>query len=86
MSSVSDDASWLALVDAYRVYGYFIAASSVVVLYDWALTFGQEIDLVWRQRWSFTTTLLLIVRYIGLFYATVFVFSILPSDSVTNTG
>jgi hypothetical protein len=47
MSSVSDDASWLALVDAYRVYGYFIAASSVVVLYDWALTFGQEIDLVW---------------------------------------
>lgn len=86
MSSVSDDPSWWTLVNSNRVYSYFIAASSVVVAYDWVLTFGHEVELVWRQRWSFTTALFLSVRYIGVLYAAVFVFSILPSASVANTG
>jgi hypothetical protein len=34
MSSVSDDASWLALVDAYRVYGYFIGSWTA----DWTVS------------------------------------------------
>lgn len=90
MSSASGPGSpsWLPLLASIRVYSYFIAASSVVVAYDWALTFGQEVELVWRQRWSFTTALFLCVRYIGMSYAAVFVFSIIPSASVpvTNTG
>ncbi|KAG2348013.1 hypothetical protein BDR05DRAFT_600889 [Suillus weaverae] len=69
MSSVSDDPSWWTLVNSNRVYSYFIAASSVVVAYDWVLTFGHEVELVWRQRWSFTTALFLSVRYIGVLYA-----------------
>lgn len=39
--------SWLPLLDSIQVYSYFVAASSVVVAYDWALTFGQEVELVW---------------------------------------
>lgn len=78
--------SWLPLLDSIRVYSYFIAASSVVVAYDWALTFGQEVEMVWRQRFSFTTVIFLSVRYIGILYAAVFVFSISPSASMTNTG
>ncbi|KAG1787619.1 uncharacterized protein HD556DRAFT_1501557 [Suillus plorans] len=37
-------------------YG-FPVASFVLVMYDWALTFGQEVELVWRQRWSLMTVL-----------------------------
>ncbi|KAG1830692.1 hypothetical protein DFJ58DRAFT_267579 [Suillus subalutaceus] len=29
-------------------------------MYDWALTFGQEVKLIWRQRWSLMTFLYLI--------------------------
>ncbi|KAG2351967.1 hypothetical protein BDR07DRAFT_1440338 [Suillus spraguei] len=40
----------------------------IVVTYDWVLTFGQEVELVWRQRWSLMTVLYLAVRYLGIFY------------------
>ncbi|KAG2038827.1 hypothetical protein BDR03DRAFT_953692 [Suillus americanus] len=30
-------------------------------MYDWALTFGQEVELIWRQRWSLMTFLYLSV-------------------------
>jgi len=83
---MSSDPGWWRLVNLNRDYTDYIAASSVVVAYDWALTFGQEVDLVWRQRWSSMTALFLCLRYIGVLYAAVFVFSILPSDSVTNKG
>ncbi|KAG2124379.1 hypothetical protein DEU56DRAFT_917067 [Suillus clintonianus] len=38
---------------------YHVVASSVVVVYDWALTSGQEFELIWSQRWSFITVLYL---------------------------
>ncbi|KAG2351168.1 hypothetical protein BDR07DRAFT_1432987 [Suillus spraguei] len=38
---------------------YFEVAGFIVVTYDWALTFGQEVELVWRQRWSLMTVLYL---------------------------
>ncbi|OAX30982.1 hypothetical protein K503DRAFT_788126, partial [Rhizopogon vinicolor AM-OR11-026] len=40
---------------------YFEAACLTAVVYDWALTFGQEFELVWRQRWSLMTFLYLSV-------------------------
>ncbi|KAG2107446.1 uncharacterized protein F5147DRAFT_837373 [Suillus discolor] len=49
-------------------YG-FAAAAFVVITYDWALTFGQEVELVWRQRWSLMTVLYLSVRYLGILSA-----------------
>ncbi|KAG1740457.1 uncharacterized protein EDB91DRAFT_1347029 [Suillus paluster] len=43
-------------------------AASAAVVYDWALTFGQEVELVWRQRWSIMTVLFLGMRYGGIPY------------------
>ncbi|KAG1806445.1 uncharacterized protein HD556DRAFT_1468653 [Suillus plorans] len=54
MTLVSNDPNWWPLLYFYRFYSYFIAASSTVVIYDWVLTFGQEFELVLRQRWSRT--------------------------------
>ncbi|KAG1799756.1 uncharacterized protein HD556DRAFT_1439412 [Suillus plorans] len=51
-----------------RDYGFVVAASAGV-MYDWVVTFGQEVELVWRQRWSLVTVLFLSVRYLGISYA-----------------
>ncbi|KAG2126270.1 hypothetical protein DEU56DRAFT_916073 [Suillus clintonianus] len=44
----------------------FPVASFVAVAYDWVLTFGQEVELVWRQRWSLMTFLYLSLRFLGI--------------------
>lgn len=84
MILISNDPSWLVSLNQF--YSYIAVASFTAVIYDWALTFGQEVELVWRQRFSFTTAIFLSVRYIGILYAAVFVFSIIPSASMTNAG
>ncbi|KAG1760464.1 hypothetical protein EDD22DRAFT_954927 [Suillus occidentalis] len=48
---------------------HFAVAAGVVVVYDWVLTVGQEIELIWRQRWSLMTVLYLVIRYIGIPYS-----------------
>ncbi|KAG2139679.1 hypothetical protein DEU56DRAFT_942325 [Suillus clintonianus] len=83
MTLVSDDPSYWPLINAWRISSYFVVAVGVGVVYDWALTFGQEVELVWvstvprqknnidlrqRQRWSLMTVLYLSVRYLGFFY------------------
>ncbi|KAG1775272.1 hypothetical protein EV702DRAFT_1199587 [Suillus placidus] len=69
MTIVSDDPSWWPSIDSYRVLSYFVVAAFVGVLYDWTLTFGQEVELIWRQRWSLMTVLYLGVRYLGIISA-----------------
>ncbi|KAG1801340.1 uncharacterized protein HD556DRAFT_1497516 [Suillus plorans] len=69
MPLVSDDPSWWPIINASIVSSYFIVAASVGVGYDWALTLAQEIELIWRQRWSLMTALYLCLRYVGLVYA-----------------
>ncbi|KAG1844799.1 hypothetical protein DFJ58DRAFT_747559 [Suillus subalutaceus] len=66
---VSNDPSWWPVINANVIFGYFVVAASVGVMYDWALTFGQEVELMWRQRWSLMTFLYLSVRYVGIGYA-----------------
>ncbi|KAG2043836.1 hypothetical protein BDR03DRAFT_1005057 [Suillus americanus] len=44
---VSDDPTWWPAFNSYQIFGYFVVAASVGVVYDWALTFGQEVELVW---------------------------------------
>ncbi|KAG2035052.1 hypothetical protein BDR03DRAFT_548348 [Suillus americanus] len=69
MTIVSDEPSWWPSIDAYRFSSYFIVATFVGLLYDWALTFGQEVELIWRHHWSLMTILYLCVRYLGILYA-----------------
>ncbi|KAG2051337.1 hypothetical protein BDR06DRAFT_1010501 [Suillus hirtellus] len=65
-------------------YG-FVVAAFVGVTYDWALSFGQEIELIWRQRWSLMTVLYLGVRYPGFLFAALVVVGNIPTISLTDT-
>lgn len=69
MTLVSNDPSWWPSINFYRISSYYTVAAYLVLMYDWTLTFGQEVELIWRQRWSPMTVLYLIVRYGGMFYA-----------------
>ncbi|KAG1743167.1 uncharacterized protein EDB91DRAFT_230449 [Suillus paluster] len=57
--------SQLVTDNQFEYYLQLFFASSVGVIYDWALTFGQEVELVWKKRWSLMTVLCLSVRYSG---------------------
>ncbi|KAG2046188.1 hypothetical protein BDR06DRAFT_205334 [Suillus hirtellus] len=85
MTIFSDDPAWWPTINAYRFSSYFSVAAFVVVTYDWALTFAQEVELVWRQRWSLMTVLYLGVRYLGILYAALTILSHIPTLSLTNT-
>ncbi|KAG1760471.1 hypothetical protein EDD22DRAFT_971084 [Suillus occidentalis] len=69
MTFVSNDPSWWPFIDSQVFSSYWIVAAVVVVAYDWVLTIGQEIELIWRQHWSLMTVLYLVIRYIGILYS-----------------
>ncbi|OAX33170.1 hypothetical protein K503DRAFT_775896 [Rhizopogon vinicolor AM-OR11-026] len=70
----------------FRGFTYFQVVCLTAVVYDLTLTFGQEFELVWRQRWSLMTFLYLSVRYIGIVYTVAIMLPNLPSVSLTDTG
>ncbi|KAG1737884.1 uncharacterized protein EDB91DRAFT_1082972 [Suillus paluster] len=43
MTLVSNNPGWWPLINVYRVSSYFVVASATAVVYDWALSFGQEV-------------------------------------------
>ncbi|OAX32773.1 hypothetical protein K503DRAFT_577291 [Rhizopogon vinicolor AM-OR11-026] len=45
----------------------------------------SQFELIWRQRFSFMTIIYLCMRYIGILYSVIAIFSNLPSVSLTNT-
>ncbi|KAG2090377.1 uncharacterized protein F5147DRAFT_724770 [Suillus discolor] len=69
MTIVSNSPDLWWSIQYYRVESYYTVASTVVVIYDWALTFEQEFELVWKRRWSVTSVLYLALRYGGIIYA-----------------
>ncbi|KAG2360806.1 hypothetical protein BDR07DRAFT_1411525, partial [Suillus spraguei] len=69
MTVVSNDPSLWPFISSDIFYSYWMVATGVVVVYDWVLTLGQEIELIWRQRWSLMTVLYMITRYIGIPYS-----------------
>jgi hypothetical protein len=86
MTLVSNNPSWWPLINANLVSSYFVAASSAWLMYDWGLTFGQEVELVWRQRWSPMTFLYLSVRYTGIGYAVMSILLWVPTIPISDTG
>ncbi|KAG2032799.1 hypothetical protein BDR03DRAFT_738534 [Suillus americanus] len=71
MTIVSDDPTWWSFISSSSFINYFVAASSTMVIYDWALTFGQEFELILRRRWSFMSVLYICVRYIGILFSAI---------------
>lgn len=86
MTFVSNDPSFWPQINFNRVASYFIVASSVAIVYDWVLNFRQEVELLWRQRWSFVTFLYLGLRYIGLSFAVDNGIANLTTVSMTDAG
>ncbi|KAG2124231.1 hypothetical protein DEU56DRAFT_917104 [Suillus clintonianus] len=84
---VSNDPAWWSFLSYGRFFSYFVVASFAVVVYDWALTFTQEFELIWRQRWSFMTILYVCVRYIGILYSLYRLLTIVsPSPDDRHSG
>jgi len=84
MTQISNDPTWLPFISTSVLLSYFAVVYFTVVVYDWALTFGQEFELVWKQRWSFVTVLYICVRYMGLSYSVIIVLWSFPF-SITDT-
>ncbi|KAG2133241.1 uncharacterized protein EDB93DRAFT_1308513 [Suillus bovinus] len=85
MTLVSNDPSWWPVINANLIGSYFIVASCAVVIYDWGLMFGQEVELIWRQRWSTMTVLYLVARYVAIGFALYVLTSkpfVLPSSPI----
>ncbi|KAG1784849.1 uncharacterized protein HD556DRAFT_1531850 [Suillus plorans] len=51
MTFFSNDPSWWLTINFNLLHSYWIVAAGVMVVHDWVLTLGQEIELIWRQRW-----------------------------------
>ncbi|KAG2360372.1 hypothetical protein BDR07DRAFT_1462035 [Suillus spraguei] len=66
MTIVSNDPTQWPAINFSLFHSYFVVIAFVGVKYDWVLTFGQEVELVWRQRWSLMSVLYLGVRYLGI--------------------
>ncbi|KAG2048454.1 hypothetical protein BDR06DRAFT_778076 [Suillus hirtellus] len=86
MTVVSNDPTWWPSIHSYRVSSYFIVAAYVGVMYDWALAFGQEVELILKQRWSLMTVLYVTVRYSGIFYAVISIWFAVPTFSTTGAA
>ncbi|KAG1774468.1 hypothetical protein EV702DRAFT_525764 [Suillus placidus] len=84
MTLVSNDPSLWPLINGSHVSSYLAVASLTAVVYDWVMTFGQEFELVWRQRWSFMTVLYISVRYIGILSSVMGILPNHPSISLTD--
>ncbi|KAG1779425.1 hypothetical protein EV702DRAFT_100193 [Suillus placidus] len=71
MTVVLNDPSLWPVINWNIVYSYCGVAAGAVVVYDWVLTLGQEIELIW-------------IRYIGPPYYVVYILEIMPSVSLTD--
>jgi hypothetical protein len=85
MTIVSNDPAWWPAINSNQVFSYFLVSTFVAVTYDWALTFSQEVELIWRQRWSLMTILYLSVRYLGIIFTALYILDNVPTISLTGT-
>ncbi|KAG2095450.1 uncharacterized protein F5147DRAFT_718328 [Suillus discolor] len=86
MTVVLNNPSWWPLIDWNMFFSYWIVAAGVVVVYDWVLTLGQEIELIWRQRWSLITLLYLVIRYTGIPISVAYVLQSMPLIPLTDAA
>jgi hypothetical protein len=86
MTVVSNDHSRWPFINLALFFSYWTVAAGVVVIYDWVLTLGQEIELIWKQRWSLMTVLYLVIRYSGIPYSIVNILGNMTLVSLTDAG
>ncbi|KAG2147878.1 uncharacterized protein EDB93DRAFT_393137 [Suillus bovinus] len=86
MTIVSNNPAWWLIIHAYpSSFSYWTVATFVIMSYDWALTFGLEVELIWRQRWSLMTVLHLTLRYLGISYAALYIIMLCQGPIISLT-
>ncbi|EDR01502.1 uncharacterized protein LACBIDRAFT_333151 [Laccaria bicolor S238N-H82] len=63
-----------AYVGAMRLVTYFDVAGAAMFLYDYFLTVGMEVDLVWSSKWGFMKVLYILQRYLPFVDAAILCF------------
>ncbi|KAG2054064.1 hypothetical protein BDR06DRAFT_425659 [Suillus hirtellus] len=84
MTIALNDPSLWPLIYSYRIISYFVVATSTAVVYNWTLTIGQEVELIWRQSWSLMTVLYLALRSAGIIFCVLNILSTNQSISLTD--
>jgi len=59
----------LAWARLYVTQEYVGLAESFLVFYDYVLNFTSEVELIWRRKFTSTTLIYMVLRYLGLGYA-----------------
>ncbi|KAF9552958.1 hypothetical protein CPC08DRAFT_822577 [Agrocybe pediades] len=70
-------------IQAYQVITYTRVVVSTIILFDYILTFGEEVRLMWRGKWSIVKILFFVIRYYGLFVGIFLLYSIF-TPLITN--
>ncbi|KAJ8591748.1 hypothetical protein M405DRAFT_94016 [Rhizopogon salebrosus TDB-379] len=86
MTIVSNDPSWWPTIDSNISLSYCTVAASTMMIYDFALTFGREVELIWSQHWTPMTLLYLNARYMGILFSAIMIMGTLPVISLTDMG
>ncbi|KAG2132695.1 uncharacterized protein EDB93DRAFT_1107782 [Suillus bovinus] len=73
MTLVSSDPSWWPLINAELISSYFVVVACAMAIYDWGLTFGQEVELVWA-------------RYGGIGFVVINILFDVPTIPTTDAG
>ncbi|KAG2340620.1 hypothetical protein BDR05DRAFT_535075 [Suillus weaverae] len=84
MTYTSNDPYWWPTINFAIGYSYYAVVSFTVMIYDWALTSGQELELIWSQRWSLVTVLYFGVRSLGVIYCGTIILWLIPTVSVND--
>jgi len=56
----------IQFISETKVANYVVVAFVMALLYDYLLTFGEEVEFVWQQRMSLGKILFLLNRYIPM--------------------
>ncbi|TFK79019.1 hypothetical protein K466DRAFT_506330, partial [Polyporus arcularius HHB13444] len=60
---------------------------TALLVFEWAITFGREVDLYWRDKFSVATILFLLNRYMPIVYiASSFAGGLVTSDAVSDAS
>jgi len=54
----------ITVFQAIRVDEYFEVAGVVLLIYDYCITFSQEIELIWKRDWNYVTYIFWATRYL----------------------
>ncbi|KAG8927273.1 hypothetical protein FRC02_008327 [Tulasnella sp. 418] len=83
MDIVTDADLYYQVVGRTGTTRYFTLASVVWLAYDWTLTLGDEIELIWSRDWTLAgKPMYLFVRYGGMLFQIYDLVQIMGSWSV----